>query len=179
MQFGTPTLTNSADAKCIRIVISSDAIDLSWHHCGTTSDFISEFFSKACDSDIDANDAHHSINYLINEILENAIKFRYTDDIVITGSLEMNSFEICITNTVNSDTAERFQEVLSELLSRDPGELLLEKIEQNAMDMSSGGSGLGLLTLMNDYDARLGWAFDKVPEQSQVRLATVAALTLS
>lgn len=178
-KYGNITLLNGPDSKIIKIVVSADPIDLSWQHCGLTADFVSEFFERACEAGIDANDARHSISYLINEILENAIKFRHTGDVVIQGTLKSNSIEICIANVIDATTADLFQGLIAELLSRDPGELLLERIEQNASDISSASSGLGLLTLMSDYDARLGWTFEKKPEQNLVQLETFAALTLS
>ena len=66
-----------------------------------------------------------------------------------------------------------------EIISRDPGELLIERIEANAADENSSGSGLGLLTLMNDYGARLGWDFRSSTSGSAVTLSTHAALTLN
>ena len=79
----------------------------------------------------------------------------------------------------SSDVASRFQSLLSELTARDPGELLIERIEANAADETSSGSGLGLLTLMNDYGARLGWNFSDAPADGTVVLSTHASLTLN
>ena len=72
-----------------------------------------------------------------------------------------------------------FQAFLAEVETRDAGELLIERIEANAADDSSNGSGLGILTLMNDYGARLGWRFEQQEEGEPVRVEIYAALTLS
>ena len=74
---------------------------------------------------------------------------------------------------------DRFQALIEEITSRDPGELLIERIEANAADENSSGSGLGLLTLMNDYGARLGWDFRSSATGGAVMLSTHAALTLN
>ena len=47
--------------------------------------------------------------------------------------------------------------LLGEITAGDPGEMLIKRIEANAA--GAGGSGLGLLTLMSDYGARLSWKF--------------------
>lgn len=177
--FGTAELSNGPEAMRFKISLVPDPLELSWHHCGTTSDFIGDYFSRACKSGIDQMDARHSIGYLINEILENAVKFRHGGRIEITCSLDGNSFESRICNTIDNETAKRFQTHLATLTERDPGEVLLERIEENALDESSSGSGLGLLTLMSDYDAKLGWSFSPSHASEEVSLTTFAALKLS
>jgi len=44
--------------------------------------------------------------------------------------------------------------------------------------MESSGSGLGLLTLMSDYGARLGWHFQPAAGTDALRLDTYAALDI-
>jgi len=64
-------------------------------------------------------------------------------------------------------------------VARDPGELLIERIEANAAEPFGSGSGLGLLTLMNDYGARLGWTFRQETPEDPILLHTFAELALS
>ena len=45
---------------------------------------------------------------------------------------------------------------MREITAGDPGDLLIQRIEANAAGTGSG-SGLGILTLMNDYGVRLTW----------------------
>ena len=84
-----------------------------------------------------------------------------------------------VSNDTEAEVASRFQALIEEITSRDPGELLIERIEANAADENSSGSGLGLLTLMNDYGARLGWDFRSSATGGAVMLSTHAALTLN
>jgi hypothetical protein len=179
-RFGNIDFSNgqSAFANTLRLV--DGAIDLSWHHCGTTSEFLGEMFAlRVTSSKLDYNEARHSIGYLVNELLENAVKFRSPGDIIVESSFDGGLFEIRITNFIGADTSARFMSMLAEVTSRDPGDLLIERIEANAADASSSGSGLGLLTLMSDYGVRLGWTFDPGAEGDSVRLQTYAALKLS
>lgn len=176
-QFGTIGFTNGEAAIANRVLLNDGPIDLAWHHCTTTSEFLGEFFAlQRAGNTTQFNETRHGIGYLTNELLENAIKFRRPGDILIESSLEDARFEMKVSNTIATETALLFQALLQELTSRDPGELLIERIEANAADESSSGSGLGLLTLMNDYGAELGWHFTQDGEA--VRLQTYAALNL-
>ena len=115
----------------------------------------------------------------MNELLENAIKFRVPGTISVDCSLHQGNFELTVSNDTEAEVASRFQALIEEITSRDPGELLIERIEANAADENSSGSGLGLLTLMNDYGARLGWDFRSSATGGAVMLSTHAALTLN
>lgn len=178
-QIGSVDFTTKFRKKATRLEFKDGPLDLRWHHCGVTSDFLSEF----CVTGFSGNhskrkDAQHSISYLVNELLENAVKFRASDVIVIESQLADNEFRLCISNSLDETVANDFQQILCDLVAGDPGELLIERIEMNAADPESKGSGLGLLTLMNDYGARLGWTFRRDEHQPTIWLETQAVLTL-
>ncbi|WP_374333620.1 ATP-binding protein [Aestuariivirga sp.] len=179
-QFGDISRHNRSDAFAMRIVISDGPLGVSWQHASETCEFLGDVFAlRHARQGADYNDARHSIIYLVNELLENAIKFRVPGAIRVDCSLEDGNFELTVRNDTASDVADRFQTLIEEIVSRDPGELLIERIEANAADENSSGSGLGLLTLMNDYGARLGWDFRSSDSGSAVTLSTHAALTLN
>lgn len=179
-QFGLTTLSNRPGADSNRLVLADGPLELSWHHCSTTSDFLGDFYAtQALAATVSYNETRHGIGYLVNELLENAIKFRARGDIRIESSLDGTNFEIKVINYIDEVTSQRFRALLEEIMARDAGELLIEKIESNAANPSSTGSGLGLLTLMSDYGARLGWIFKPGPSGSPTRLETFAALTLT
>lgn len=178
-EYGITELSNGAAADANRVLLAEGPLELSWHHCSTTSDFLGDFFGNLARDSYSYNEARHGIGYLVNELLENAVKFRAPGDIAVDASLEEGNFEIRVCNLVAADTASRFQGLLAEITARDPGDLLIERIERNAADPSSSGSGLGLLTLMSDYGVRLGWKFLHDTQGGPVRLETYAALTLS
>ncbi len=176
--FGDTTRNNGSGAFAMRLVISDGPLGVSWKHASETCEFLGDVFAlQHAKRGADYNDARHSIIYLVNELLENAIKFRVPGSIRVDCSLADGNFELTVTNDAAPDVANRFQSLIEEITSRDPGELLIERIEANAADDSSSGSGLGLLTLMNDYGARLGWVFRSTGPA--VMLSTHAALTLN
>lgn len=178
--FGDISRSNPASAFAMRIVISDGPLGVSWQHASETCEFLGDVFALRHARDgADYTDARHSIIYLVNELLENAIKFRVPGDICLECSLAGGNFELTVSNDTSPDSAGRFQALLGEITSRDPGELLIERIEANAADENASGSGLGLLTLMNDYGARLGWDFRSSTSGTAVALSTHAALTLN
>lgn len=179
-QFGDTTRNNRPTAFAMQIVISDGPLGVSWQHASETCEFLGDIFAlRHARTGADYNDARHSIIYLVNELLENAIKFRAPGDIRVTCSLEEGNFELTVSNEAALETAGRFRSLIEEIISRDPGELLIERIEANAADETSSASGLGLLTLMNDYGARLGWDFSASGSGAAVTLSTLAALTLN
>lgn len=162
------------------IVLSEGPLGVTWQHASATCEFMGDIFAtQHAKTGMDYNEARHSIIYVVNELLENAIKFRSPGDIEVRGSLEGGNFEVTVVNRTAPETAVKFQDMLAELTTRDPGELLIERIEANAADENSSGSGLGILTLMNDYGARLGWHFSEAPAGETVVLSTRASLTLN
>jgi hypothetical protein len=175
--FGETTLTVSDRAFGQRLLLAEGPLELDWQHCSVTSEFLGDLFAmRAARDGLDDNDVRHSIGYLANELLENAVKFRHPGDIAIDARLEGRRFALRVTNLVSPETAIRFKALLAEITSRDPGELLIEKIEANAENPDTSGSGLGLLTLLSDYGARLGWRFETDAPSGAIRLETFAVL---
>lgn len=178
--YGETMQLNGPSAFGNALTLSEGPLDLTWHHASTTSEFLGDFYAiRSSALSVDPNEARHSIGYLVNELLENAVKFRHPGDISIETSIEDARFEIKVSNLVNRETAERFSTLLEEVTARDPGELLIERIEANAEDATSSASGLGLLTLMSDYGAKLGWEFREEGGPAVFRLDTYATLILS
>lgn len=178
-QFGTTAFAEGTVSDITRLSLSEGPLEIGWNHCSTTSDFLSDFYAMlAGKNGADYVETRHSIGYLVNELLENAVKFRSPGDIVVEAGLADGCFEMRVSNHVETGTARRFQKLLEELTVRDPGDLLIERIEQNAEDPEAGGSGLGLLTLMSDYGVELGWTFGRGASKGTMRLQACASLSL-
>lgn len=154
-------------------------LELSWHHCATTSDFVSELCALRVQlPPAQVREAQHSVSYLANELIENAVKFKTSGNVGIEVAETGEGFNIKVKNTIDVEAAKRFQSLLSELAQGDPGDLLIRKIEHNAASPGSGGSGLGLLTLMSDYGVRFSWAVEPADASGQVDLETCAMLPI-
>jgi hypothetical protein len=174
---GTNELTEVSFASGAALTLSDGPLDLGWRHSGLTSDFLAETMALPFTGTRTVyTDVHHSIGYLSNELIENAVKFRQPGDIVIEACLMANAFLMRVHNEIDPVASIRFQHLLTGMLSVDPGELLIRQIEANAASDSSG-SGLGILTLLADYDIRLAWEFEDAEDQ-RVKLTTTASLPI-
>lgn len=178
--FGTANLGIGMKQNVSRMRLFDGPLDLSWHHCATTSDVIAEIYALRFQTSPNAyKDARHSIGYLVNELIENAVKFRARGEIVIEASADTNNFLLKVSNDLDIDSALEFQQLLSEITEGDPGELLIRRIEANAERVDMSGSGLGLLTLMSDYNARLAWVFGQPNDNNLVCLEVFASLPIT
>ncbi|AGS22452.1 slr1658 superfamily regulator [Rhizobium etli] len=174
--FGIESLAEISLDSGARLTLRDGPLQLGWKHSGMTSDFIAKIMALPYSrSRKDYLQAHHDIGYLSNELIENAVKFRQPGEILIEAGIIDGSFLLRVKNAVDSATASRFQQLLHRLQSKEPGVLLLEQIEINAISPESG-SGLGLLTLLSDYDARMAWTFENNDEH--IALTTTAAVAM-
>ncbi len=126
-------------------------------------------------------EAQGSISYVANELIENAVKFNLetASHQVKLGIYFLENPElvavIFATNTVDKAQAEAFQVFIKKLLGSDPQELYINQVEASANDNTSTQSGLGFLTMINDYQARLGWKFEPLPTLPDIIAVTVMA----
>ena len=124
-----------------------------------------------------------SIRYLANELLENAMKFKATTSKLPVklgiSLLEAQSGEdseitvvLYVTNSLTREAAAKFQAFILKLLACDPEELYIRQVEQSLEQENSQASGLGFLTMINDYSAKLGWKFETVSIEPQIQTVT-------
>jgi hypothetical protein len=170
-------------SRLLRITYHPERAGLQWNHCSLTADFLSHYYAVFFPRDgdrgelVDRGDMRHSISYLMNELVENAVKFRAGGDVQICGGFHADDLVFLTMNQIDRPSEVRFRSLLEEITSGDPQQRLLARIEHNAMTHDSKASGLGLLTLMSDYQARLGWRFEAVGHEAGLsRLITMARL---
>jgi hypothetical protein len=177
--YGLADLTIGTGEKVTRLRLFEGPLDLSFKHCGITSDFVAEFAALRYRGSRNLyREVRHNIGYLTNELIENAVKFRKGGEILVEASLEANRFRAKVSNFIDKIAAERFQHLLSEITTGDPGDRLIEQIEANAAQANATGSGLGLLTLMSDYGAHFAWVFGSREQDLKIPLETYASITL-
>ncbi|MCA1408532.1 ATP-binding protein [Ensifer sp. IC3342] len=176
--FGLEDLAIGTGENVTRLRLFEGPLDLGWQHCAMTSDFVAEFVALRYRSSRNLyKEVRHSVGYLTNELIENAVKFRTSGEVVVEASISTNIFRAKVSNYIDRDTAEQFQRLLSEITAGDPGDLLIKRIEANAAG-TGAGSGLGLLTLMSDYGAHFAWVFGSTEEDRKIPLETYASITI-
>ena len=177
--FGAIDPSTGRPPATARLEFRDGDLELRWAHCSATADFLADLFGGLVrQAGLDAHDARHSIAYMANELLENAVKFRAPGDVMVEASLDDGTFGLWLSNLVTEETGRGFEALLVDIVAGDPGELLIARIEANAADEDGTGSGLGILTLMNDYGVAMSWSFAPAGE-GLVRLETLATVALS
>ncbi|MGB6298279.1 MAG: DUF6272 family protein, partial [Rivularia sp. (in: cyanobacteria)] len=163
---------------------SSVAISERWRNNGLSADYIAEYLATVLNTDENESDNEEylaeiksSASYIANELLENGMKYcNQQTEYPITFHIELVSNEIrfFLENTIIPANAERLKEFINELDHSDPDELYIRQLERNAeVDLEDNtSSGLGFLSIINDYSAKLGWKFQPVDQSSLVMSVT-------
>jgi hypothetical protein len=157
-----------------------------WRNNGLSADFLGDYVTTFLPTNggIAAvknkqNEIKHTVTYIANELLENAMKYHQTDvetPIRIHLELASDHLTVSVSNGISVVQAGRYKEFVEHLQGGDAGDLLLRQQEENAKSGESTVSCLGLLTIISDYDARLDWRFDAHPTQSESMTVTTSAV---
>ena len=187
--FGDFTEMNNSGHEYLRIGFSptSRSLQQRWHNNGLSADFLADYLSTFFPGEDSSSkerqaEIKDAISFIANELLENAMKFNFAPSqqpISIEMYLEENEISLYVTNSIEPQTKADFQNLIQRLLTEDTDELFMEQLTRNAEDESSGESGLGYLTMLNDYGTKLAWKFS-TPESNSgmIAVTTMARLTV-
>jgi len=145
---------------------SSLPIKQRWRNNGLSADFLADYMTTFFPGE-SANkhaDIKSTVSYIANELLENAMKYSdetVTKPISLCLHLFDDRFIFIASNSVAPKAIPAFQAYIREILDNDPYELYLQRLEANSETDTPTQSGLGYLTMINDYNALLGWKFDE------------------
>ena len=154
------------------LMLNADEMSVNWRRVSLTADYLARYYSyyfpykeKALFT-MSRNEAENTLSFIINELIENTAKYSNTPkkNVIITLSLEEKRLIFYISNYINQDTAQEFIDICKEIFEQNTEELYIKKLEENA-ETGKGGSGLGYLTLINDYNIELGFKFEKIQEK--------------
>ena len=169
----------------LKIGFSPTAIPIQqrWRNNGLSADFIADYLVSFFPGEDRASTVRQAeiksaVSYIANELLENAMKFNYAllhRAISIEVYLEADAISLYVTNSIDPKAVAPFQHIIERLLTEDPDALYMERLTRNAED----GSGLGLLTMINDYQARLAWKFTPLaPDIDLILVTTMVHVTV-
>lgn len=163
---------------------SSIPVKQRWRNNGLSADFLADYLTTFYPVDPNDPDSVYkrkeiksAVSYIANELLENAMKFHdelSQHPISIQMRLRDGMLKFCVTNSVRPQALKKFRDFIQEVTENDPQELYIRKLEQNALEDNHTGSGLGLLTMINDYMATVGWKFEIV--QINPKVVTVTTM---
>ena len=149
--------------------------NLNWSAGSRLVDFVSRYAGFFFDSPsalfLDREEVEDAINYILLELIENALKYSlHGDDVDIGLEVAIDELHLSVGNPIKERDISRLETTFHELHSDDPAELLVRRIEENAANPDSLESGLGLLTILSDYGATVAWQFTNSPQPSRARL---------
>jgi hypothetical protein len=160
-----------------------------WRSNRLSANFMADYFSNFLQVDEDdpaqkrrIKESKGAVSYVANELLENAIKFNNqgTNFKIKFGIYFIEEADLTAvlfaTNSVSAEGLDKFQKFIQELLCSDPEKLYVQQIEKSAEEENTGASGLGFLTMINDYSAKIGWKFEIVQKEPKMIAVTTMVL---
>ena len=175
----------------LTLVFSPTSVPLKhrWRNNGLSADFMADYFATFFPGSEEANpetatqeQVKSAVSFIANELLENAMKFNdesLPHPISIRLQMDSHNLVFLATNSVHPQRAKRFQQFIQELITSDPSELYLRHLERDTEDINENPSGLGLLTMINDYQAKLSWKFEMVEQNPDAfAVTTMVQLTV-
>jgi hypothetical protein len=172
---------------------NSQRIKQRWKNHLLSAQFVADYFTNFLPLDVNnpedddrrIKEAKGAISYVANELIENAMKFHdlNSKNKVHLGIRFIQSDEIraaiYATNIIDCMAAEKFQGFIRELLASDPEEFFMQQIEASAEDENAEMSGLGFITMINDYQAFLGWKFEPLDtDENQLSVTAMAQIVV-
>ena len=180
--FGNFVDAESFDSEFLDITISmsSGSIEADWRKNTLCAEFIAKYMlntisTHRSEHEIEPHDIKDTINYIANEMFENAVKFTSAignRSISFRVSNDGHTIRFYVRNSIETAHIEPFQILIAELLEGDASEMYFERIEANIENESESTSGLGYLSIMNDYGADIAWKFEPSEENDSPDFVT-------
>jgi hypothetical protein len=172
----------SQDQLTLKFSPSSISIKERWRNNGLSADFMADYLGTFVPKDDEdptsiqrQNELKGAASYIANELLENSMKYcdyRVKYPVTIQLQLDADQIRFFVSNSISGESAANFITFIEELTNSDPNEMYFRQIENNAEDDSGNSSGLGLLSMINDYSAMLGWKFQLIQEKPEIIAVT-------
>ena len=160
-----------------------------WRNNCLSADFLADYLSTFFLSEDERHtetekqrEIKSAVSYIANELLENGMKYCVKQSnfpISIQIHLTPHTIILQLTNSISSEQTAHFQAQIDRLLQGNPSEMYLAQLEQNALEENHAGSNLGLLTMLHDYNAKIGWHFEPAQKQSEpIAVTTMVQLLI-
>lgn len=150
--------------------LTVDSVDMMeyWRRVSLTSDFMAKYYSyyfpyrEKAKRRLSREAAENSISFVLNELIENTAKYTDAPNKTVTVKILLLEEHVVfqVSNFVTAGLAESFFGLARDILESNPEELYIRRLERNT-EANSSDSGLGYLTLINDYGVAMGFRFEK------------------
>ncbi len=145
------------DRRAINLSFSLPAMEVMsfWSRCGLIANFGASYMAVAHPS---KKNIANSLSFILNELLENAVKYAYPRDSIIELVLlhHEDYILIDISNPINQDQVKSLSGMANNLIDLDwVNDTYIDLL--TASGKSTEKSGIGLLTIINYYQADLSF----------------------
>ncbi|PKL37656.1 MAG: hypothetical protein CVV44_15035 [Spirochaetae bacterium HGW-Spirochaetae-1] len=129
-----------------------------WSRVSDVANFIADFYNHDLPSPL----AHNTISTVLNELIENAVKFAHDKSVPIDiyTFKNNNEFIFRVTNTVSEGAIDDFSRLCSTLFSQDLNRLYIQRIED--LFHNRAKTGIGLILLKKDYRMDINFGFSRM-----------------
>ena len=162
-------------SSMVKIILYPSDLVSYWSRCGLTADFGASFYSFCFP---DSKNMRNSLSFILNEIVENAVKYSKEKISPITICLykENNDLIFEVQNYITHDQNTIFKRYINHLHDiSDLSDEYLKTIERNAEFDEK--SSLGLLTILSDF--KLNMAFNFIAEEQKYGLSVYVQVKIS
>ena len=173
------------DSLEIAFTPSSRPIKQRWKNNRLSAHFVADYFTNFLPSDEEDPNREQrikiskgAVSYVANELLENAIKFNNEDSkykirfgIQFVEEAEEVTAVIFATNSIKPGADDKLKIFIEQLLTSDPNDLYVQQVEKS-IEEDTEASGLGLLTMINDYAAEIGWKLETISGETPIVIVT-------
>jgi hypothetical protein len=181
--YGDYTKYDGDAEECLTLKFSASSRPLKerWRNNGISSDYVGDYFATFLpkeDYSLDVDNIMLAVSHISNELLENAMKFSDQGNpspVVLHVDLRNSYIVFRLVNIAPDEQVVELHRFINKFLHIDPVELFILQMEQNMEN--ENGSGIGYLSMVNDYRARIGWGILK-DEKSGNRIVTQVTLPL-
>ncbi len=180
IELDTCDVQDSKDFLTINFSATSVPLQQRWRNNGLSADFLAGYLCTFFPGEDDETHNRRvvikdGVNFVANELLENAMKFNYPPakcSVHLYMGLKQDKVLLYVTNCIDPTVVAAWQHELKRVLTEDTHALFLEQLIKNEQEDNSD-SGLGYLSMINDWNAKLAWKFESAAEDESVQKVTV------
>ena len=175
----------AGESLSLRFSPSSTPLRHRWRNNGLSADFLAGYVSTFLPADDNGDGAvgrktevAAAVGYVANELLENAMKYGGAETgrpISMRLHLEEKRIIFHQTNTAAPSRVDSLRAFIAGLEELGAADMLLRQMENGG---GESGSGLGLLTMANDYGAKLAFQITKEKENGEALVTTQVELNI-
>lgn len=157
---GNYDFENDLEDNILEICVKTKDIIQYWNKCGLISDFGSFYISMNYP---DNKNISNSISFVLNELIENAVKYSLGGDNIIKIYLTKKNKQIImdVINLINKNQFEILRKVFEDL--EEPqmaNKIYIERL--GSLTDSQEDSGIGLLSIINFFKGKFSAKFQEV-----------------